>query len=213
MAKSRQKFATVVVFIGFFSFVQPGDAVGFPIPVGGIQVTGTIVADTPTTLAFTLAGGAVNSSGAATPPNQTVPGLANWQVSGLNIGIFDLSPGGQPDLVIVTGQAVHTNNMPDDGMHAAAGAFGFTATFTGGPPPGIAFVPIGGGGQTDHSPHFDLYSLSADLARTPVNANDIASWNLEVRGEHVVPEPTTFLLWGTSMAGLGLARWRRRKQK
>lgn len=26
------------------------------------------------------------------------------------------------------------------------------------------------------------------------------------------PEPTTFLLWGTSMAGLGLARWRRRRQ-
>ena len=28
-----------------------------------------------------------------------------------------------------------------------------------------------------------------------------------------VPEPTTLLLWGTTMAGLGLAaRWRRRRQ-
>jgi len=27
-----------------------------------------------------------------------------------------------------------------------------------------------------------------------------------------VPEPTTLLLFGTTMAGLGLARWRRRRQ-
>ncbi|MEK8036640.1 MAG: hypothetical protein AAB226_07880 [candidate division NC10 bacterium] len=26
-----------------------------------------------------------------------------------------------------------------------------------------------------------------------------------------VPEPTTFLLWGTTVAGLGLIRWRRRR--
>jgi hypothetical protein len=34
----------------------------------------------------------------------------------------------------------------------------------------------------------------------------------EIRGQlEPVPEPTTLLLWGTTMAGLGIARWRRRK--
>ncbi len=28
---------------------------------------------------------------------------------------------------------------------------------------------------------------------------------------NAVPEPTTVFLWGTTMAGLGLARWRRRR--
>jgi hypothetical protein len=37
----------------------------------------------------------------------------------------------------------------------------------------------------------------------------------EIRGQlEPVPEPTTLLLWGTTMAGLGLAaRWRRQKRK
>jgi MYXO-CTERM domain-containing protein len=43
-------------------------------------------------------------------------------------------------------------------------------------------------------------------------SGDAAGISLEVTA-HVVPEPTTLLLWGTTMAGLGLAaRWRRRRQ-
>ncbi len=36
----------------------------------------------------------------------------------------------------------------------------------------------------------------------------------EIRGQlEPVPEPTTLLLWGTTLAGLGLVGWRRRSQK
>jgi len=36
----------------------------------------------------------------------------------------------------------------------------------------------------------------------------------EIRGQlEPVPEPTTLLVWGTTMAGLGLVLWRRRSQK
>jgi hypothetical protein len=43
-----------------------------------------------------------------------------------------------------------------------------------------------------------------------VSGTDI--WSTQITELDVVPEPTTLLLWGTSMAGLGLALWRRRRQ-
>jgi hypothetical protein len=45
-----------------------------------------------------------------------------------------------------------------------------------------------------------------------VSGTDI--WSTQIIELNVVPEPTTLLLWGTTMAGLGLgARWRQRKRK
>jgi hypothetical protein len=45
-----------------------------------------------------------------------------------------------------------------------------------------------------------------------VSGTDI--WSTQIIELNVVPEPTTLLLWGTTMAGLGLgARWRQRRRK
>ena len=72
-------------------------------------------------------------------------------------------------------------------------------------PAGPGFVQIGGAASVAHTPHFDAYSLSY---------RNVFGGGTESTGHHVVPEPATLLLWGTTMAGLGLgARWRQRRRK
>jgi hypothetical protein len=54
--------------------------------------------------------------------------------------------------------------------------------------------------------------LLTDLSGNPVDFS-VDPFFFTTAAPEVVPEPTTLLLWGTSMAGLGLAaRWRRRRQ-
>ncbi len=58
------------------------------------------------------------------------------------------------------------------------------------------------GGFQDLTP---IFALEPDTLPTDLK--------VEARSDFSpIPEPTTLLLWGTTMAGLGLVRWRRRRQ-
>jgi len=47
-----------------------------------------------------------------------------------------------------------------------------------------------------------------------LNIHSVNNGTGEIRGQlHPVPEPTTLLLWGSTAAALGLARWRRRQRE
>jgi hypothetical protein len=78
-------------------------------------------------------------------------------------------------------------------------------------PPGTPFPA----GETDLQTWIRNSDLDPDWSRIgtdithmgPFNAAFTLSGDLEP-----VPEPTTLLLLGTTMAGLGVARWRRRRQ-
>ena len=62
---------------------------------------------------------------------------------------------------------------------------------------------------------FDFLNLLATSPTTPLVfgfRNDPGFLHLDDVALEPVPEPTTLILLGTTMAGLGLARWRRRRQ-
>lgn len=65
----------------------------------------------------------------------------------------------------------------------------------------ILKIPTGG---------FNTATKNAVLARSDFGGGDSSPIDQGVVGPAAVPEPTTFLLWGTTAAGLALARWRRR---
>jgi len=41
---------------------------------------------------------------------------------------------------------------------------------------------------------------------------DNEAWNFRLSGDAAAPEPTSFILFGMAVTGLGVARWRKRKQ-
>jgi hypothetical protein len=63
-------------------------------------------------------------------------------------------------------------------------------------------------------PHDDLvFGILAGQIASPNNpfvGNDLEFWVGGVGGLHATPEPTTLALFGSTLAGLGLAAWRRR---
>lgn len=149
--------------------------------------------------------------------NPAVPNSVFWgappQVGGaagpaggfINLVAFqggNVQPGNDLSLAVQHKQGPHAGIDIDPG--APATFLVPNANFAA--PAGPGFVQIGGAVAVAHTPHFDEYSLSY---RNVFGGGT----EFEFTGHHVVPEPTTLLLWGTTMAGLGLAtRWRRRKQ-
>jgi PEP-CTERM motif len=72
-----------------------------------------------------------------------------------------------------------------------------------------ALTPIFGA-PVGHAPHFDNYTLAY---KSPAQDGPV---EFTFMGEHspsAIPEPATLLLFGTTAAGLGLARWRQRRRK
>jgi hypothetical protein len=58
-----------------------------------------------------------------------------------------------------------------------------------------------------------VFGILAGQIASPNNpfvGNDLEFWVGGVGGLHATPEPTTLALFGSTLAGLGLAAWRRR---
>lgn len=93
------------------------------------------------------------------------------------------------------------------------GASSFSATgfvsgspifsFAGVLPPGTVFL-------TETNPFAGVFIDSLDITVRP--GSGVTSDNLDNIHLNPVPEPMTLLLFGTPAAGLGLARWRQRRQ-
>lgn len=127
---------------------------------------------------------------------------------------------GVNDTLVISGNAQHLRGPVGD-PHGLGSTFAFS--FDTGPLnigtllPGPKSAPV----QSmpfAHDGHRDEFqgTLAFTTAARTANVADITSYSFAVTGVHVpepIPEPTTLLLWGTTMAGLGLtARWRQRRR-
>ena len=70
------------------------------------------------------------------------------------------------------------------------------------------------GGDTHALSHFNRFNVLNLRLNTNPATREINSWSFRLEGSHLeaVPEPATILLFGTTAAGLGLARWRQRRR-
>jgi hypothetical protein len=117
---------------------------------------------------------------------------------------------GMNDTVAISGNARHLRGPVDD-PHGAGSTFTFGLD---------VFGPVDQAMPFAHGTHRDEFSATLD-STFDATGRKITGYTFTLTGLHVpapvpepVPEPATLLLFGTTMAGLGLgARWRRRRQK
>jgi hypothetical protein len=109
------------------------------------------------------------------------------------------------DTLAISGNARHLRGPLGD-PHGAGSTFDFSLAASGPLDQSMSFA---------HDTHRDDFSAMLN-STFDATGNKITGYAFVLTGVHVpapIPEPTTLLLWGTTMAGLGLtARWRRRRQ-
>lgn len=95
--------------------------------------------------------------------------------------------------------------------------FAFLGSFTHFDPQAVTTEPLVGNGTVT----LNLFQSTCGIVGGGIgggagSCNNILAWemgSLSYDFAAPTPEPTTLLLWGTSAAGLGLARWRRRRAR
>jgi hypothetical protein len=105
--------------------------------------------------------------------------------------------------VAISGRARHI-----DGPHVDDGVgeyFNFVVKLDPSP---MGYLPQSGGGTAGHmNGHVDVFGWRASAEGSMGNIN---SWEFDLAGTHVVPEPGAFLVW--SVLGLGALVWQRRRR-
>src|SRR4030095_10328709 len=160
--------------------------------------------------------------GAAGPAPAVPPQTGGFWLTNRNQFQTTNGGGGASDTLVIAGNSKHLRGPVGD-PHGQGKVFTFN--FNTGPignlPPGLKNPPPQAivHAHGNHRDEFQATLAFTTAARPNVaNAADILSYSFEVTGVHVpvaaVPEPTTLLLWGTAITGLGFAaRRRQRSQK
>lgn len=136
----------------------------------------------------------------------------SWRVS-INI----TENAGLTDVLSIEGMAQHLEGPHREGVNPGMFSFNLMVEADDFKPPDgfimgshalpVVFTII------NHDQHFDVFR--AMLSFTTLNVNgfdDIASYRLDVTGEHVIPEPATMLLLGTGLAGVAIKTRKRFKK-
>jgi len=181
--------------------VSPADVtVNVPFPTAGdaycsaTNGCGNIPSGGQTAFQYT-AGDYVISSVFVLPTSSVTDLTANWQFQDF-LGNYNGTPTTETWFVYVNGVAVANAVLPDDNYNGDIGTVSGTVNFAG-------IAPVAGG-----------YQVELVLQNTVGFGEGSAAWldgGTTGLSFATVPEPTSMMLLGTSLAGLALRKLRRRK--